>query len=84
MEKLAVAVMGLDDLPSIASLVQTLGQRHGGYGVRPVDYETAREALLCSLKQGLGAAFNDELRNAWSAAFATISTEMIRVSNEPA
>lgn len=84
MEKLAVAVMGLDDLPSIASLVQMLGQRHAGYGVRPIDYETAHEALLWTLQQGLGSAFNDELRSAWSAAFATISTEMIRASNEPA
>jgi hemoglobin-like flavoprotein len=80
MEKLAVAVMGLEDLESIAPLVAALGRRHGEYGVRPADYETAREALLWALGEGLGPTFNAELRDAWSAAFATLATEMIRTA----
>ena len=80
MEKLAVAVMGLEDLESIAPLVQALGRRHAGYGVRATDYETAREALLWALAEHFGAAFHSELRSAWSAAFETLSTEMLRVT----
>jgi hemoglobin-like flavoprotein len=80
MEKLAVAVTGLEDLASIASLVQTLGRNHAGYGVQATDYETAREALLWALEEGLGPAFNSELRSAWSAAIETLSTEMIRAA----
>jgi hemoglobin-like flavoprotein len=82
MEKLAVAVTGLDDLDSIAPLVQALGRGHAGYGVRPADYYTAAEALLWALSEVLGPEFNSELRNAWSAAFATLSNEMIRAAGE--
>ena len=82
MEKMAVAVMGLEDLESIASLVASLGRRHLGYGVGPRDYETAREALLWALAETFGSAFTSELRNAWSAAFDTISTEMLRAADE--
>jgi len=78
MEKLAVAVVGLEDLESIAPLVQRLGRRHAGYGVEPTHYETAREALLWALREGLGSAFNAEVSSAWSAAFTIISAEMIR------
>ncbi len=82
MEKLAVAVMGLEDLASLASLVKALGRRHAGYGVHPEDYETAREALLWAVGEGLGPAFDSALRNAWSAAFATISVEMLRATGK--
>ena len=80
MEKLAVAVMGLEDLDSIAPLVQTLGRAHAGYGVQTTHYETAREALLWALENRLGAAFNSELRSAWTAAYDTIATAMIRAT----
>jgi hemoglobin-like flavoprotein len=80
MEKLAIVVTGLDDLESIASLVQTLGRGHAGYGVRRADYDTAGEALLWALAEILGPEFNSELRDAWSAAFATVSNEMFRAS----
>lgn len=78
MEKLAVVVTGLDDFDSIASLVRTLGRGHVGYGVRRSDYDTASEALLWALADILGPDFNCQLRDAWSAAFATISDEMTR------
>jgi|HubBroStandDraft_1064217.scaffolds.fasta_scaffold17935_4 hemoglobin-like flavoprotein len=80
MEKLAVAVMGLEDLDSIASLVETLGRAHAGYGVQASHYATARDALLWALEDRLGAAFNAQLRSAWAAAYDTISTAMIRAS----
>jgi nitric oxide dioxygenase len=84
MEKLAVAVTGLEDLEAIAPLVAALGRRHAGYRVARSDYETAREALLRTLRETLGPAFGSELRDAWSAAFATLSTEMIRASEDSA
>jgi hemoglobin-like flavoprotein len=80
MEKLAVAVHGLEAPESIAPLVGALGRRHGGYGVTPADYDTACEALLWSFSEAMGAAFSSELRAAWRAAFQTLSVEMIRVA----
>jgi len=40
--------------------------------------------LLWTLGDALGPAFNSELRGAWSAAFATLSTEMIRAAERDA
>ncbi len=80
MEKLAVAVMGLEDLDSIGSLVQALGRRHVGYGVRPADYETARDALLWTLAEHFGPAYKPDLHSAWSAAFDMLCMEMIRAT----
>ena len=83
-EKLAVAVQGLQDLDSIAPLVQALGRRHATYGIRPADYDTAREALLWALGETFGPAFNSELRSAWSSAFHTLSAEMLRAAQDDA
>jgi hemoglobin-like flavoprotein len=80
MEKLAVAVMGLEDLESLAALVRALGRAHADYGVRLAHYTTAREALLWALADFLGSEFDSELRSAWCAAFDTIAAEMISAS----
>ena len=63
--------------------VQALGQRHGGYGVRPAHHTVVSEALLLTLGQGLGDAFTDELRDAWAEACTTLATVMMDAA-EPA
>ncbi len=77
MEKLAIAVKGLEDLDEIAPFVETLGRRHGGYGVKRKDYDTVCDALLWSLEQHLGPAFGDDVKAAWTAAYDALSTMMI-------
>jgi hemoglobin-like flavoprotein len=77
MEKLAVAVKGLDDLDSITPFVQTLGRRHHAYGVAVKDYETAGDALLWALRDGLGPSFTADVRAAWLAAYTTLAAVMI-------
>ncbi len=77
MEKLAIAVKGLEDLDEIAPFVETLGRRHGGYGVKTKDYDTVCDALLWSLEQHLGPAFAEDVKAAWSAAYEALSTRMI-------
>jgi hemoglobin-like flavoprotein len=77
MEKLALAVKGLEDLDEIAPFVETLGRRHVGYGVKTKDYDTVGEALLWTLEQHLGSSFDDNVKAAWSAAYEALSTMMI-------
>ncbi|MGB8910213.1 MAG: globin domain-containing protein [Candidatus Cybelea sp.] len=77
MEKLAIAVKGLDDLDSIAPFVRKLGRRHLAYGVKSVDYNVVEEALLWALEEELGPAFERDLKAAWSAAYWAISNMMI-------
>jgi hemoglobin-like flavoprotein len=77
MEKLAIAVKGLDDLESIAPFVRELGRRHGDYGVKTRDYDLVEEALLWALEDELGPAFERDLKAAWSAAYWAVSSIMI-------
>jgi hemoglobin-like flavoprotein len=65
---------------SIRAIASACGRGHAGYGVQPIDYETACDAFLWAFAEGLGPEFNSELRKAWSAALITLSTEMIRAS----
>jgi hemoglobin-like flavoprotein len=77
MEKLAIAVKGLDDLDSIAPFVRELGRRHVAYGVKSLDYNKVEDALLWALESELGPAFGRDVKAAWSAAYWAISTMMI-------
>jgi hemoglobin-like flavoprotein len=77
MEKLAVAVKGLDDLESITPFVRQLGLRHLSYGVKTEDYDAVEESLLWALEEELGPAFERDLKAAWSAAYWTVSKVML-------
>lgn len=83
MQTLSVVVKSLDRLDTIVPAVQALGRRHAGYGVRAEHYETVGVALLWTLEQSLGAAFDDETRDAWAAAYGTLASVMIDAAEEP-
>ena len=76
MAALAVAVRGLDDLPTLVPAVRALGRRHAAYGVRDEHYATVGEALLWTLEQGLGDRFTPEVRAAWAAVYDLLSATM--------
>src|SRR3954470_25001772 len=66
MQMITVAVRGLTRLEELVPAVEQLGARHGGYGVTEAHYATVAEALLWTLQRGLGEAFTDEVRAAWT------------------
>ena len=76
MTTLKVAVAGLDDLTALVPVLEQFAERHMGYGVRPQDYTTVGNALLATLKEGLGEKFTAETRAAWIAVFRLIATTM--------
>jgi methyl-accepting chemotaxis protein len=76
MQMIGAAVRGLDDLARLVPVVQQLGVRHNGYGVRPEHYDTVGAALLWTLQQGLGAAFTPEVRAAWTAVYGVLAGTM--------
>ena len=84
MSTLAVAVRGLDDLGKLVPVVQNLGRRHVGYGVREAHYATVGEALIWTLRQGLGSAFTPDMQAAWAAAYAFLATTMQAAAAEHA
>jgi nitric oxide dioxygenase len=76
MQVLAVAVRGLDDLPTLVPVVQALGARHAGYGVKDEHYGTVASALLYTLDKGLGDKFTSEVKDAWVEVYTILANTM--------
>lgn len=76
MQMIDVAVARLGDLPSLVPVLQQLGRRHQGYGVRPSHYDTVGAALLSTLDTGLGPAFTPEVRAAWIEVYGAMAGVM--------
>jgi len=70
-------VNSLDKIETIAPIIQDMGRRHAGYGVKPAHYDTVGAALLWTLSAGLGAAFTAEVKAAWTSAYTLLATVMI-------
>lgn len=77
MQTLTVVVRSLDKLDTIVPAIKALGRRHAGYGVREEHYDSVGAALLWTLDQGLGDAFDDETADAWATAYTTLASVMI-------
>jgi hemoglobin-like flavoprotein len=76
MAMLKLAVSSLNRLDELVPAVQTLGQRHGTYGVTFEMYETVGAALLWTLEQGLGEKFTPDVRAAWEAVYTLLANTM--------
>ncbi|MCK6262895.1 globin domain-containing protein [Vibrio sp. ZSDE26] len=76
MSTLGVAVKGLDNLESLVPVLQNLAVQHVSYGVKADDYTPVGNALIYTLKTGLGDSFDDRTRNAWVKIYHTIATVM--------
>jgi hemoglobin-like flavoprotein len=76
MAMLQMVVGGLRRPDELAPIVQRLGVRHRGYGVRDAHYATVGAALLWTLEQGLGARFSPEVQAAWTSAYTLLANIM--------
>lgn len=76
MQMLSVAVANIRRPEQILESVQALGRRHAGYGVEAQHYATVGQALLWTLDKGLGPAFTDETRAAWTNLYSLVSRVM--------
>lgn len=77
------AAVGLLDKPHVLMpLLRQLGARHGGFGVMPAHYDTVGGALIKTLAQGLGDAFDGETREAWITMYGIVATTMIAAAAE--
>ncbi|SMX30695.1 globin family protein [Actibacterium lipolyticum] len=77
MTTLGAVVNGLKNLDAIVPVAQQLAVKHVDYGVQPDHYPVVGETLIYTLEKGLGEDFTPELRNAWVAAYGTLSSVMI-------
>jgi len=84
MEMLALAVSSLDRMEQLLPVVRSLGTRHVSYGVRDKDYDTVGQALLWTLRKGLGEVFTPDVESAWTNVYATLASAMQSGSGTPA
>ena len=82
MATLNLAVTSLTKLDAILPAVEELGRRHVKYGVPDESYQTVAEALLWTLAQGLGEAFTEPVKEAWTQTYVTLSTVMLNAAHE--
>lgn len=76
MTMINAAVAGLSRVEAIVPVVQELGKRHAGYGVKVVDYDTVGGALLWTLEAGLGPAFTPDVKDAWATVYGVLAGTM--------
>ena len=76
MQMIGAAVDKLDDLPTLVPVLESLAQRHAGYGVREPHYQTVGAALLKTLGQGLGDDFTPAARDAWARVYGLVAEVM--------
>ncbi|CZF85869.1 globin family protein [Grimontia marina] len=76
MAMLSAAVKGLNDLESLFPVLHELAQRHEGYGVKKSHFTPVGNALLHTLKVGLGDDFTPEVRAAWVTLLHIVADTM--------
>lgn len=76
MQMLKAAVNGLNDLDRLVPVIQQLAERHVNYGVEVEDYTPVGNALIYTLKQGLGDEFTFETRQAWIDLYKLVANVM--------
>jgi hemoglobin-like flavoprotein len=76
MHMLRLAVHGLKNPDTLIPAVQELGRRRVAYGVEEKHYEAVGNALMLTLKQGLGAEFTPQVKEAWLATYELLSGVM--------
>ena len=76
MRMIDTAVTELESVDDLIPVLEDLGRRHAGYGVRDADYDTVAGALLWTLEMGLGDAFTDDVKRAWTQSYTMLAETM--------
>ncbi len=79
---LNLAVQHAHSGETLVPVLEELGRRHVGYGVKDEHYEAVGKALIWTLEQGLGDTFTDDARNAWLGVYGLVSQTMRRAASE--
>ncbi|MFN2645620.1 MAG: globin domain-containing protein [Burkholderiales bacterium] len=74
---LSVAAANIARPEKISVALRQLGKRHASYGVEPRHFVTVEDALLFALEHALFDVFTAEVKAAWRAAYALLSSAML-------
>jgi hemoglobin-like flavoprotein len=78
MAMLRLCIDTLDDPAELAYGLRSLGAKHVAYGAKTEDYGTVCDALVWTMREGLGEKWNEETERALSAVFELFTSEMLR------
>ncbi len=76
MQTLGIAVDGLNNPQRLIPVLEQLGARHAGYMVQEHHYALVGDALLWTLREGLGEAFTPEIESAWKEIYGLVAGVM--------
>ena len=76
MSMIGIAVGALTKPDVLIPVVQKLGKDHAQYGVTTQMYDTVGEALLYTLKTGLGDDFTPKVKDAWTEVYTLLANTM--------
>ena len=74
---LSVATANIARPEKISVALRQLGKRHASYGVEPRHFVTVEDALVFALEHALIDVFTAEVKAAWQAAYALLSSAML-------
>lgn len=71
------AAQNIDDLTAIAPAADTIAEKHVSLNIQPEHYPIVGEYLLKAIKEVLADAVNEEVLEAWGAAYGEIADVFI-------
>jgi hemoglobin-like flavoprotein len=77
---LSYVINKLDSLDDILDEIGKLARRHVQYGVEDRHYGYVGAALLMTLEKGLGDAWNEEVKDAWTTCYGVLSSAMMHAA----
>ena len=83
MAMLTLLINELENAETVTRELTELARRHQKYGVQPVPYTTVGQALIQTLRDGLGEQWTPDMEAAWGELYQTVAGAMIAVA-EPA
>jgi hemoglobin-like flavoprotein len=75
-QSLDFCIRNIGEMELLMPVLQRLGSRHAGYGVRPEHFSAVGAALLMTLRDTLGPRYSPELHEAWASLYGFVSREM--------
>ncbi len=82
MQMISVAVHSLNNIGDVVPAIKQLGARHVQYGVTNDMYDIVGQSLLWTLERGLGSAFTEDVKEAWTAVYVLVAKTAIAGANE--
>ena len=73
-------VSHLDNIEKLNEEIGQLSIRHIKYGVQAIHYDAVGNALLWTLKHGLGRDWNEDVKEAWAICYQNLSMAMKNAS----